>query len=351
MDWNSCVVCGNSDGGLICPAERPDAEKFYNEFLKNVQGFKELDKLPSTLVITGYETAEDFIKHSAKWHQHCRLKYASSKLTRTRERHERAQEETEPSNRKSRRRSSGVLTPTVSKVDLCIFCEGSDGMLHNCSTFNINMELRDMATKLQDTALLSRIAGGDLAAIEAKYHSMCMLRYKNRFRSFERGEEIDSNQMSDQLETESRVFAELVYSMKCGVENGKYIFKLCELHALYEERLRVVQASKTINRSRLKTRILNHFSPECQEQTDGKNTLLIFNEGMRRILKQAVDSRDLDEEAISTTRVCNSIRADMFNETYVQFDGSFPQKCEETSVPMSLKYLVSLLLYGPNITD
>ena len=43
-----------------------------------------------------------------------------------------------------------------------------------------------MATKLQVTDLLSRISGVYLVAIEAEYHSKCMLGYKNRFQGFER---------------------------------------------------------------------------------------------------------------------------------------------------------------------
>ena len=72
---------------------------------------------------------------------------------------------------------------------------------------------------------------------------------------------------------------------------------------------------------------------------------------MRRLLKEAMKSRDLDQEAISLSRVCNSIRDEMFNTDFYQFSGSFPTGCEESSVPASLKSLVSSLIYGPNIKD
>ena len=62
-----------------------------------------------------------------------------------------------------------------------------------------------MATKLQDTDLLSRISGGDVIAVEAKYHSTYMLGCKNRFRSFER-KTIETPIAS----STSRVLAELV---------------------------------------------------------------------------------------------------------------------------------------------
>ena len=38
-----------------------------------------------------------------------------------------------------------------------------------------------------------------------------------------------------------------------------------------------------------KTRILNHFCNDCQEQSDGKNTLLVFNEGLQKLLSTYYD--------------------------------------------------------------
>ncbi len=37
----------------------------------------------------------------------------------------------------------------------------------------LDHELRKMAEELQDTTLLTKIAGGDLVAIDAKYHNNC----------------------------------------------------------------------------------------------------------------------------------------------------------------------------------
>ena len=50
-------------------------------------------------------------------------------------------------------------------------------------------------------------------------------------------------------------------------------------------------------------------------------------------------------------RVCNSIREEIFEKDLFRFSGVFPEDCEEMSVPESLKSLVSLLLYGPNIKN
>ena len=44
-------------------------------------------------------------------------------------------------------------------------------------------DLRQMATELQDTELLTRISGGDLVAIEAKYQFKWLSAYKSKYRS------------------------------------------------------------------------------------------------------------------------------------------------------------------------
>ena len=111
----------------------------------------------------------------------------------------------------------------------------------------------------------------------------------------------------------------------------------------------ILGSEKKIHKSRLKTKIMDTFAPNCQEQSDGKHILLVFNEGLRCLLKETVNSRDFDSEAVAITRVCNSIREEIFEKDFFSFSGFFPEDCEEMSMPESLKSLVSLLLYGPNI--
>ena len=41
----------------------------------------------------------------------------------------------------------------------------------------------DSDDELQDTELLARISGGDLVAIETKYHFKCLSAYKSKYRS------------------------------------------------------------------------------------------------------------------------------------------------------------------------
>lgn len=147
------------------------------------------------------------------------------------------------------------------------------------------------------------------------------------------------------------VFAELVSYVESSVETGTYIFKLSELHCMYEERLRHVGVDKTINKTRLKMKILERFDEKCQEQSDGKNVLFVFNEGLMKLLKEATETRDFDSEALAMVKLIKAIRRDIFEWDGFDFDGTMPDGCQESSIPTSLKGMVSMLLNGPNLKD
>ena len=51
------------------------------------------------------------------------------------------------------------------------------------------------------------------------------------------------------------------------------------------------------------------------------------------------------------TKAAKIIRRDIFHFHSFHFNGSFPPVCQQESVPANLKYLVSMLLNGPNIKD
>ena len=73
-----------------------------------------------------------------------------------------------------------------------------------------------MATDLQDTLLLTRIAGGDLTALEAKYHLACL---RNRHRSLIWQSQVSHSSL-EKSKIKVRTFVELSnYVAKC-VEYG-----------------------------------------------------------------------------------------------------------------------------------
>ena len=223
---------------------------------------------------------------------------------------------------------------------MCFLCEKGaredDGDLHQVSTFETDTNIRTIITELNDSRLLVRIVGGDLIAIRAKYHLKCLIELKNRYRSHVRKSNKDKQNIVENV-CNSRVFVELASYVKKEVNSGKLLFKLSELHSLYESRLEGLGNAKSVNKTRLKERLLEY--KEAQEQFNGRNTFLVFKEGMRNKIQDALKKRDFSEDALILARAASIIRKDIFNPEGILFNGSFPEKCQDTSLPSSLKTL------------
>ncbi len=90
-------------------------------------------------------------------------------------------------------------------------------------------------------SLLAKIGGSDLIGIEAKYHFKCLSAYRNIYRSSQRAKkDCTVDRFSSNLK--SKIF----------VQCGQHIYK-----------------------PRLKQHLFTHYSQRCQEQSDGKATLLV----------------------------------------------------------------------------
>ena len=88
--------------------------------------------------------------------------------------------------------------------------------------------------------------------------------------------------------SEAGAFAELTYYMKSSTENGTFLFKLSNLHQLYVARLHNLNFNNTVNKTRLKNRIIEYFHGNIQEQTDGRNTFLGSEKDMELLVKDAL---------------------------------------------------------------
>ena len=98
------------------------------------------------------------------------------------------------------------LTKQLPLRQLFFFCgksAGSDG-LHEASTFQVDKRVRESATIVEDTLLLGKLSMGGMVALEAKYHTKCLLALYNRARKFK----AEASQNEPQIS--AIAFAELV---------------------------------------------------------------------------------------------------------------------------------------------
>ena len=137
-----------------------------------------------------------------------------------------------------------------------MFCDHSDGNLHKASTFEIDDKVRKYATELHDTKLLSKLAGGDMVAIDAVYHTNCLVAFYNRARKKYSTENADDQSAS---RLHAIAFAEAV----CYIEEFRecqetvQVFTLVELSKMYSgvlEDLGVHQTTR-IHSSRLREKL------------------------------------------------------------------------------------------------
>ena len=161
-----------------------------------------------------------------------------------------------------------------------------------------------MATDLQDTALLVKIEEGDLIALDAKYHLACLTQLRNRHRSLMRESQQHPYSLGEEKKKQARVFAELITYIKNSVEDGTFCFKFSELRHLFENHLLDFGINKEMSKVLFKEKILEHF-PEAQAQSDGNNTILVFQQGMQQMLKQAFNSNyESDNSSFQSCQNC-----------------------------------------------
>lgn len=353
--WDRCIICQKiSETPLKCPlnANTTDIEhrEVYKNFLENAAEFQS-QSLPVELKLDLSTTSvELLIANRASWHKSCRLKFTTSKLEKAKERQS-AKRKRETEEEESGTRRNSKRRQASKNNEVCIFCKkDSDEILHEFTSLAVDKKIRDMAKELEDFELLSRISGGDLVAIEAQYHIGCLTKFRNSHRSLKRKEDNMDEDSLNEMMNESRAFVELTTYIETSVEEGKMLFKLSELHSMYEARLGDLGILKQINKTRLKTSLLDHFS-DAQEQHDGKHVVIVFKEAMHSLLKDALKKRDISDDVNNLAKVASIVRKDILEYKGFSFAGCVPLQCQEKSIPTSLKSLVSMIINGLNLKD
>ena len=73
----------------------------------------------------------------------------------------------------------------------------------------------------------------------------------------------------------------------------------------------------------------------------------IFNEGMKRILKDALPFHDYESDALAMAKAVKILRREVLSWKSLPFNGQFQPECQSKSLPTTLKCFVSNLLNGP----
>lgn len=261
IDWKLCVLCRTTTSEpLVCPAnsKRKDAGAGYKTLALNLSELQELDENPFGFDISELESGEDIeftlSSNNACWHKSCRNKINSTEIKTVAKRKRENEDNSSKTSPVKTRRSIGE---TIDKsVEQCLFCDQSDGNLHKASTFEIDDKVRKYATELHDTKLLSKLAGGDMVAIDAVYHTNCLVAFYNRARKKYSTENADDQSAS---RLHAIAFAEVVSYIEGFRECQETVpvFTLVELSKMYSGVLEDLGVDQTtqIHSSRLREKL------------------------------------------------------------------------------------------------
>ena len=343
----------NKNESLQCPADskrQSDVGAGYKTLASNLVKFSDLGCLPVQIDLSrldegGKGIEETFRKNNARWHRICYSCFNSTKVKRAEKRSMNVDNDNGVRGKYTRSCSTSTNYPAT-----CFICDGADTrnkVLHQVLTLGLDSRVRECATALHDKKLLAKLSGGDLIALEAKYHAPCLAMLYKRAKAVRY---TDDDEEEILQKPEGIVLAELVAYIEesriCSTTELP-VFKLADLASKDESRLQQLgcSASTRINSTRLKERILSQI-PDIEAYKQGRDVFFAFKKDLGLVLQKSHDA--CDEDAIHLSKAASIVRKDMLAMKY-NFDGSFDRNCQAESVPASLVSLVNMILYGPNI--
>ena len=179
IDWKLCDICQKKTSeDLRCPIH--NISDVYSAFY-NAEEFRKLECLPIKINFGNQGTVQNCVDNNAAWHKQCHQKFNNSKLKRMQLKN--ASESVDDDDTICCATRAKHSKPSSESQDLCLFCDDDSKSehLHDFTMFNSDVSVNVMATQMSDTNLLGKLAGGDLVALEVKYHFTCLTKYRNQY--------------------------------------------------------------------------------------------------------------------------------------------------------------------------
>lgn len=98
--------------------------------------------------------------------------------------------------------------------------------MHDIMTMELDRKLQKWAADLQDDALLSKLAGGEMTALEGKQHKRCVKNCFKRYRTFLRQSKASCFSSLLEKESEARACVELTRRIENEHKTSVYLFHL-----------------------------------------------------------------------------------------------------------------------------
>ena len=231
----------------------------------------------------------------------------------------------------------------------CFFCESSDipANLHSASTLEVDRRVRECASLVNDYRLIGKLASGDMVAIEAKYHTKCLVGLYNQARKVKLSLNSENVSSYKPIDIEELAFSELVAFIDESLEvEEPAVLKLSDLVKFYSSKLSELggEHSDRINATRLKTRVLTAF-PDLTTHAQEREILLVLSHEIGDVL---LGAKKRDSEAFCLAKAAMVVRREIL-QVKSTFNGTFATDSQTSAVPVSLKTLLDMIMRGPTI--
>ena len=336
-----------SQNCLICPYESTkiaiNSAAQYKYFEDCIKQFESINDIPGVYcgnvsrINTGSGIAQTLSENKAKWHKSCRREFSTDRVNRALKRHSTSGSESK-ANKYTRSQASS--TSAKDETSQCIICSErgtKKKTLHEVTTFDIDHKMRQWAQTTQNQKLL--------AAIEAKYHTYCLVKLKRdaEAKCVEKSESHDVDAIEGIILAELVAYLEEVHL----IDPQAAVFKLTDIVNLYQNRCKSLGLDVIpVHATRLKQRILDSC-PGLDAFKKGRDVILAFKEDIGELL---LASSNRDSEMIHLAKAAKAVRKDMLNMKYT-FTGTFEKDCQIKAVPQSLLALIRIIILGPSILD
>lgn len=201
---------------------------------------------------------------------------------------------------------------------MCILCgDETNAADHSFQKVTLTQQIHDKAVAVGEDRVVALLAEGDVVAIEAKYH-------RNSYTGFNRRYNATCKQDTASENLEATAENELLQFIKEEVTGGRRIFALQDLTDMMTERLEQHGIQKTVNRTRLKERVLEHFPSLKEEKGIRDRVFIICSKTARKVISSAIQTPD--EESRTLLMAASILRkAVVDHDTAFKFDASFPR--------------------------
>jgi hypothetical protein len=302
MDFERCIICqGPESADLRCPAldkNTPNAPEVYGFFIADWEKIRKAGiSIKNEHIPSSEATVQNLLAKRAKWHRNCRREFRSDRVERKLNADKKknitdpSTESTTETARRSERKRGVPKFPNT-----CLFCkrpEEKKNVLHSFQKIELTEDILNKATILNDDHIIAQLSSGDVVANELKYHTKCFVLFNRRVEA--------SSSKTDNTEESSKstkVIEEILGMVEEDLAEGRTCFSMKSLSEEMNSRSEFYNVPP-MNRTRLKSAILDRFSPVLKEMTGFRNeVVLVCSTAMKDVVQSSLVSTTPSEDSV-----------------------------------------------------